>query len=108
MCAVQTRDRVKALALLLLVVGGTAILATVAASSTSAQARIAALPAETPARTDNPITPERVALVRQLNMRGRGQQDIIAFLRALDDPDFDRTVPERVPSGLPVGGRLQQ
>jgi cytochrome c peroxidase len=46
-------------------------------------------------------------LARQLNMRGRGQQDIIAFLRALDDPDFDRTIPSRVPSGLPVGGRLK-
>jgi cytochrome c peroxidase len=42
---------------------------------------------------------------RQLNMRGR--QDLIAFLRALDDPGFDRTIPERVPSGLQVGGRLQ-
>jgi cytochrome c peroxidase len=46
-------------------------------------------------------------LVRQLNMRGRGQGDLIAFLRALDDPNFDRTVPDRVPSGLPVGGQLQ-
>ena len=46
-------------------------------------------------------------LARQLNMRGRGQGDLIAFLRALDDPNFDRTVPERVPSGLPVGGQLQ-
>ncbi len=45
-------------------------------------------------------------LARQLNMRGRGQQDLIAFLRALDDPNFDRTIPERVPSGLLVGGRL--
>jgi len=46
-------------------------------------------------------------LARQLNMRGRGQGDIIAFLRALDDPKFDRTIPERVPSGLLVGGRIQ-
>ena len=46
-------------------------------------------------------------LARQLNMRGRGQGDLIAFLRALDDPNFDRTVPDRVPSGLPVGGQLQ-
>jgi cytochrome c peroxidase len=46
-------------------------------------------------------------LVRQLNMRGGGQRDVIAFLRALDDPDFDRTIPARVPSGLPVGGRLK-
>jgi cytochrome c peroxidase len=46
-------------------------------------------------------------LARQLNMRGRGQQDLVAFLRALDDANFDRTVPERVPSGLPVGGQLR-
>ncbi len=46
-------------------------------------------------------------LARRLNMRGRGERDLIAFLRALDDPDFDRTVPQRVPSGLTVGGRLQ-
>jgi cytochrome c peroxidase len=46
-------------------------------------------------------------LARQLNMRGRGERDLIAFLRALDDLDFDRTIPERVPSGLSVGGRLE-
>ena len=46
-------------------------------------------------------------LVRRLNM-GRGQRDLIAFLQALDDPNFDRTIPERVPSGLPVGGQLQR
>jgi cytochrome c peroxidase len=34
-------------------------------------------------------------------------QDIIAFLESLTDPDFDRTVPPRVPSGLPPGGRIQ-
>jgi cytochrome c peroxidase len=46
-------------------------------------------------------------IARELNMRGRGQPDLLAFLRALDDPSFDRTVPERVPSGLTVGGRLK-
>ena len=46
-------------------------------------------------------------LARQLNMRGRGQRDLIAFLQALDDPNFDRTVPKRVPSGLTVGGHLK-
>ena len=45
-------------------------------------------------------------LARRLNMRGRGQGDLVAFLRALDDPGFDRTTPERVPSGLTVGGTL--
>lgn len=47
-------------------------------------------------------------LARQLNMRGRGQRDLLAFLRALDDPEFDRAIPERVPSRLPVGGRVVQ
>jgi cytochrome c peroxidase len=46
-------------------------------------------------------------LARRLNMRGRGERDLLAFLRALDDPDFDRTIPERLPSGLPAGGRLK-
>lgn len=46
-------------------------------------------------------------LARGLRMGGRGQRDLIAFLGALNDPAFDRAVPDRVPSGLPVGGRLQ-
>jgi cytochrome c peroxidase len=33
--------------------------------------------------------------------------DLIEFLRALSDDSFDRTIPERVPSGLPVGGKIQ-
>jgi cytochrome c peroxidase len=32
---------------------------------------------------------------------------IVALLRAFDDETFDRTVPEAVPSGLPVGGNIQ-
>lgn len=40
-------------------------------------------------------------------MRGAGGPELIEFLRALSDPNFDRTVPDRVPSGLPVGGRLK-
>src|SRR5687767_6287650 len=46
-------------------------------------------------------------LARRLDMRGTGQRDLIAFLGALDDPGFDRTVPDRVPSGLAIGGRLR-
>jgi cytochrome c peroxidase len=53
------------------------------------------------------VSPDQIdPLARQLNLRGRGQRELIEFLRALDDPDFDRTVPERVPSGLRVGGQL--
>jgi cytochrome c peroxidase len=43
-------------------------------------------------------------LLRQVNVRG-GRQDVIAVLGALNDPDFDRTIPARVPSGLAVGGK---
>ena len=34
-------------------------------------------------------------------------EDIIAFLNALTDANFDRTVPARVPSGLPPGGLIR-
>ena len=34
-------------------------------------------------------------------------QDIIAFLDALTDEDFDKVIPARVPSGLPVGGLIR-
>jgi cytochrome c peroxidase len=34
-------------------------------------------------------------------------RDIVAFLESLTDPDFDRTIPARVPSGLPPGGLLE-
>jgi cytochrome c peroxidase len=33
--------------------------------------------------------------------------DIVAFLQALTDPSFDRTIPARVPSGLPPGGLIR-
>jgi cytochrome c peroxidase len=41
------------------------------------------------------------------NMSEREMEDIIAFLEALTDTDFDRTIPARVPSGLPTGGLIQ-
>ena len=40
------------------------------------------------------------------NMSAREMADIVVFLEALTGPDFDRTIPETVPSGLPPGGRL--
>ncbi|MGH7500546.1 MAG: cytochrome-c peroxidase [Longimicrobiales bacterium] len=41
------------------------------------------------------------------DMSEQEMQDIIAFLESLTDPDFDRTVPARVPSRLPPGGRIR-
>ena len=45
-------------------------------------------------------------LLRQL--RGVDDDDfqLLAFLDALSDDNFDRTIPKSVPSGLPVGGRI--
>ena len=40
------------------------------------------------------------------NMSEQEMEDIIAFLESLSDPDFDRTIPAEVPSGLPPGGNL--
>jgi cytochrome c peroxidase len=40
------------------------------------------------------------------DMSDREMTDIIAFLHALTDEDFDRAIPTRVPSGLPPGGTI--
>jgi cytochrome c peroxidase len=45
---------------------------------------------------------------RRIDSMSEGEmEDIIAFLNALTDSDFDRTIPARVPSGLPPGGLLR-
>ncbi|OWW23919.1 cytochrome-c peroxidase [Zobellia sp. OII3] len=45
--------------------------------------------------------------VRDLNLSVKEMSQIISFLNTLNDDGFDKTVPERVPSGLPVGGNIQ-
>ena len=44
-------------------------------------------------------------LLNQVRLRGRGD-DIIAFLGALNDDSFDKTIPAKVPSGLTPGGTV--
>lgn len=41
-----------------------------------------------------------------LRLNPRAIPDVIAFLNALTDDDLDLEIPDEVPSGLPVGGRL--
>ena len=43
---------------------------------------------------------------RVADMSTDEMRDIVAFLESLSDPGFDRTVPARVPSGLPPGGAI--
>jgi cytochrome c peroxidase len=45
--------------------------------------------------------------VRVADMSDSEMRDIVAFLEALTDTAFDRTIPLRVPSGLPPGGLIQ-
>ncbi len=46
-------------------------------------------------------------LLRELQNVDEEDVDLIEFLYALSDGSFDRTIPERVPSGLSVGGRIR-
>lgn len=45
--------------------------------------------------------------IKPLNLSEKEMTDIIAFLRSLTDPDYDRQIPQQVPSGLPVGGAIR-
>lgn len=45
-------------------------------------------------------------LARQLDMDDDIMDEIIAFMEALNDPNFDTTIPASVPSGLSVGGNI--
>jgi cytochrome c peroxidase len=60
-------------------------------------------------RSRNPnVSSEKLdPLLRELGDFDEEDVDLVEFLRALSDDSFDRTIPERVPSGLPVGGKIQ-
>jgi cytochrome c peroxidase len=60
-----------------------------------------------PPRNPNVGRQEVDPLVRQLRRPGRAAEDLVEFLKALNDDSFDRSIPSRVPSGLSPGGRIQ-
>ncbi len=43
---------------------------------------------------------------RNLRLNNNDINEIISFLNTLDDDDFDKTIPQNVPSGLTVGGNI--
>ncbi len=45
-------------------------------------------------------------LVRELELSVKEMSLIISFLNTLNDDSFDKSIPDAVPSGLPVGGNL--
>jgi cytochrome c peroxidase len=52
------------------------------------------------------VSPSQVdRFVRRLEDPDRQTRTLIAFLNALNDDSFDKTIPLRVPSGLTPGGR---
>ncbi len=46
-------------------------------------------------------------LTKHLKVDFKDIQAIIEFLNSLNDPNFDKTIPSKVPSGLAVGGNIQ-
>jgi cytochrome c peroxidase len=58
-------------------------------------------------RDDNGLARVSGQFRRVDNMSEGEMEDIIAFLNALTDSSFDRTIPARVPSGLPPGGLIR-
>lgn len=45
---------------------------------------------------------------RVADMTDADMQAVVAFLGALTDANFDRRIPDRVPSGLPPGGLVER
>ncbi len=58
-------------------------------------------------RNKNIAVNEFDPLVKELDFSAKDISLIISFLNTLNDDDFDKEIPEKVPSGLPVGGDIQ-
>lgn len=53
------------------------------------------------------VKPEQLdTLTKQLNVNFRDISSIVDFLNTLNDANFDKTMPSKVPSGLKVGGNI--
>lgn len=61
--------------------------------------------AETLDGGDDASLPPLDPLLRRLNLLPEDHAAILAFLEALSSDDYDRSVPDKVPSGLLVPGR---
>ena len=55
---------------------------------------------------DDSARPRLDPLLRQMNVNADDFPALEAFLDALNDDAYDKTEPEKVPSGLPVGGTM--
>ncbi|APQ16036.1 cytochrome-c peroxidase [Maribacter hydrothermalis] len=59
-------------------------------------------------KSRNPEVPIHTvdSLAKNLTLRVKDMSSIISFLNTLNDDSFDKTIPEKVPSGLEVGGEI--
>ncbi len=59
-------------------------------------------------KSRNPLVPKEDfdPLIRELNLSVKEMGPIISFLNTLNGDEFDKEIPESVPSGLPVGGNI--
>ncbi|EAR02052.1 cytochrome-c peroxidase [Maribacter sp. HTCC2170] len=59
-------------------------------------------------KSRNPLVPKEKfdPFVRELELSVKEMSLIISFLNTLNDDDFDKSIPEKVPSGLSVGGNI--
>lgn len=57
---------------------------------------------------NNQVSPANLDTeARSLNRVDSATENLLEFLGALNDPNFDREIPASLPSGLPVGGNIQ-
>lgn len=59
-------------------------------------------------KTRNALVPAEQfdPLVQEIELSVKDMAPIISFFNTLNDPNFDKEIPESVPSGLPVGGNI--
>ena len=59
-------------------------------------------------KSRNPLVSKEMfdPFVRELQLTVKDMSRIISFLNTLNDSEFDKEIPEKVPSGLPVGGDI--
>jgi cytochrome c peroxidase len=58
-------------------------------------------------RNKNIPTKQMDKILRPFGMTNDQIKPIVAFLKTLDDPNFDKTIPQTVPSGLNPGGNIK-
>lgn len=59
-----------------------------------------------PSKNSHVQTKNIDSLVKQVDIKVMDMSLIISFLNSLNSDDFDKKIPEKVPSGLPVGGDI--